>query len=249
MEELETKKRGPKLKKWLPWLVVAVLALAVIGLWQSARSARGRQTELESELKLQRETIAAMQEEQERKEEPAPVHKSEPVITSSLVSGQIGSLQQLVTAEYIYTNSGKYENQKQITVIGQNLNIPFTNSYFIVAYDGRIKVGVDLSKVTIDVNDVARTVTVTLPKSEIISHETFEDSLVVLDEISNVFNPISISDYNEFVNAQSDRMEKKAKEYGIFTRASDEAKSLVQSALTVLPGIGTGEGEYRLIVK
>lgn len=247
MTELETKRPRLRLKKWFPWAAAAVLLLAAILLAQSVLSSRGRQRELEAELQLQRETIEAMRAEADsrREKEDGLIHQAEPAITGSLVSDRLSALRELVTTEYIYTNSGKYENQNQITIIGQNINIPFTGKRFIVAYDGCIKAGVDLSRAQIEIDGDAHTVTITLPESEIISHVTFEDTLVVLDETNNVFNPISIENYSEFVSKQKDSMEAKAIERGLLTNADASARLIVQSFLSQIPGIDA----YRLTVQ
>lgn len=243
----ETKKSEPKLwqKKWFPWALAGVLLL-VVGLagWSSL-SARTRQKELEAELQLQRETIEALRAQAGQEEDEGLIHEALPVITDSLISEQLNALRELVTTEYLYTNSGKYENQNQITIIGKDINIPFTGKRFIVAYDGRIKAGIDIGKAQIDIDEAARAITIALPKSEIISHETFEDTLVVLDETNNVFNPISIENYNEFVSEQKDSMEKKAIERGLLTNADAEAKLMVQSFLSQIPGIDT----YKLTIQ
>ena len=243
----ETKKSEPKLwqKKWFPWALAGVLLL-VVGLagWSSL-SARTRQKELEAELQLQRETIEALRAQAGQEEDEGLIHEALPVITDSLISEQLNALRELVTTEYLYTNSGKYENQNQITIIGKDINIPFTGKRFIVAYDGRIKAGIDIGKTQIDIDEAARAITIALPKSEIISHETFEDTLVVLDETNNVFNPISIENYNEFVSEQKDSMEKKAIERGLLTNADAEAKLMVQSFLSQIPGIDT----YKLTIQ
>ena len=78
----------------------------------------------------------------------------------------------------------------------------------------------------------------------IVSHETFEDTLVVLDETNNVFNPISIENYTEFVAGQKTSMEQKAIDRGVLASASQEARTLVQSFLAQLPGMES----YRLTV-
>lgn len=243
----ETKKSEPKLwqKKWFPWALAGVLLL-VVGLagWSSL-SARTRQKELEAELQLQRETIEALRAQAGQEEDEGLIHEALPVITDSLISEQLNALRELVTTEYLYTNSGKYENQNQITIIGKDINIPFTGKRFIVAYDGRIKAGIDIGQTQIDIDEDARAITITLPKSEIVSHETFEDTLVVLDETNNVFNPISIENYNEFVSEQKDSMEKKAIERGLLTNADAEAKRMVQSFLSQIPGIDT----YQLTIQ
>lgn len=248
MTELDTKRSEAKLwqKKWFPWALAGVLFLAVGLLGWSSLSARSHQKDMETELQLQRETIEALRAQAGQEEEDEGlIHEALPVITNSFIREQLHSLRELVTTEYLYTNSGKYENQNQITIIGKDINIPFTGKRFIVAYDGRIQAGIDIGKAQIDIDEDARAITVTLPKSEIISHETFEDTLVVLDETKNVFNPISIENYNEFVSAQKDSMEEKAIERGLLTNADVEAKLIVQSFLSQIPGIDT----YKLTIQ
>lgn len=244
MSKTETK-RPLWTQKWFPWAMVVLLVLVAGVLGRLVLSAQSQRSQLEQELDLQRAAIEALRANAKRQEEDRLIQEAEPVVTSSTVSDQLSALQELVTTEYIYTNAGKYETQNRIHIIGQGINIPFTGKRFIVAYDGRIKVGVDLSKAKIDVNADARTVTVVLPDSEIVSHETFEDTLVVLDETNNVFNPISIENYTEFVSGQKAAMEQKAIDRGVLTNAGAEAKTIVRAFLSLLPGM---EG-YNLTVK
>ena len=233
-------------RRWFPWALAAALLLAAVLLTGQMLSARDRQRALEAELQLQRETIQALREKADQGgEKDGLVHEAQPAITGSLVSDRLAALQELVTTQYIYTNSGKYENQNQITIIGKDLNIPFTGKRFIVAYDGRIKVGVDMSRARVEVDEAARTITVVLPDSQIISHETFEDTLVVLDETNNVFNPISIENYSEFVSEQKTGMEQKAVERGVLANADAEARLIVRSFLSLMPGMDS----YELNVK
>ena len=240
-------KRSIWTRRWFPWVLVALLILSAVLLGRMLLSSQQQQSQLEEELELQRRALAALQEDQNKKkdEDEGLIQEAEPVITSSMVKDQLNSLQELATTEYIYTNAGKYENQNQIHIIGQGINIPFTNKRFIVAYDGRIKVGVDMSRAKIEVDEGARTVTVTLPESAILSHETFEDTLVVLDETNNVFNPISIENYADFVAGQKSAMEQKAIDRGVLTTADEEAQNIVRSFLSLLPGMES----YRLTVK
>ena len=227
-------------QKWFPWVIAALLAAAAGLLIWLALSQQQQKRDLESEMELLRETVTTLREEAAQKEEEERlIHEAVPVITNSLISEQLTALQELVTSEYFYTNSGKYTNQNQIKIIGKDINIPFTSKGFIVAYDGRITAGIDLSEVCIDVNETARTITVTLPKSEIKFHETIQDSLEVLDEKTNVFNPITIEDYNDFSEDQKAKMEEKAIERGILSNADAEAKRVIESFLSLIPGMDT----------
>ncbi len=130
-------------------------------------------------------------------------------ITSDLLSQQIQSISELATVEYNYTNMGKFENQA--TFYGWK--VPFTTKSFIISYDGKIKAGIDMSLV--EVNMRGKNIDITVPEAKILSHEMDEESIEVFDETKNIFNQISITDYNQFAIDQKDNMEIKAKEKGL----------------------------------
>lgn len=170
--------------------------------------------------------------------EPGIIIEPEPVITTSTVSEQLSAIQELVTAEYLYTNADRYENNSKIKIIKWEVSVPFSNKYFTIAYDGRIKAGMDLSKAEIDVDETSRTITIALPQSTITSHETFEDTLVVLNESDGLFNKITIENYNDFIKGQKAKMEDKAiNEKGLLTEADAKAKAAIGNILNLLPGI------------
>lgn len=165
----------------------------------------------------------------------------EPEITSDLIGQQLRAVQELVSVDYHYTNMGKFENK--IDFYGWA--VPFTGKSFIVSYDGIIKAGVDLSQAKADVNELTKTVTVTLPESQIISHEIPEDSIEIFDESDNIFNHITIEDYTGFTRDQKTEVEGKAIENGLLTAASERAREAVEALLTLMPGM---DG-YTLTVK
>lgn len=164
-----------------------------------------------------------------------------PVITSDLLGQQLRSVQELVSVEYRYTNMGKF--QDQIDFYGWD--VPFTTKSFIVSYDGVIKAGVDLSQAQVEVSEAARTVTITLPESQILSHEIFEDSIEVFDETNNIFNQITIEDYTGFTQDQKEVVTQKAIDNGLLTAADEKAQEAVEALLTLLPGMDA----YTLTVK
>ena len=56
----------------------------------------------------------------------------------------------------------------------------------------------------------------------------------VFDETRNIFNPITIEDYNGFQNDQKDAMEQKAVENGLLTQAKTNAQTVIRQFLTPL---------------
>ena len=157
--------------------------------------------------------------------------KAPAVITSDLLGEQLRSVQELTTVAYYYTNMGRFENQVDF----YGWKVPFTTKSFIISYDGVIKAGVDLTKVSIAVDEAAKTVSVTLPGSQILSHEIPEDSLEVFDESDNIFNRITIEDYAGFTKDQKALMEQRAIDNGLLTGADEKARDAVSAFLSLLP--------------
>ena len=194
-------------------------------------------------MELQNEMLAAM--ERELDDANSLIQAAQPVITSETVSQSVNSLRELVTREYLYTNAGKYENHNEVSISSITVGVPLTRKSFTVVYDGRIKAGIDLSKAQISVNDTLRSVTVTLPVSEITSHEIFEDTVLSVDERDALFNRNTIDDYNDFLIRQKAAMEEKVRAAGFLANADREAREIVRSVLSLLPGMDT----YRLTVQ
>lgn len=159
---------------------------------------------------------------------------SAPAITSSLLKEELQYVRDLVTVEYRYTNADKAEFPGH-TIFGQS--VPFTGKSFIVSYDGVIKYGVDLGAVEIRVNDVARTVTVTVPPSKLVSHEMPEASFKALDEKNGLFNRIHIDDVTEFRRTQKAAMEAKAVQLGLPRQAQERSGAAIEALLNTVPGM------------
>ena len=214
-----------------PLIVLLVLCVAALG------------AALHSAYQRQQEMLAAM--ERELDDANSLIRAAQPVITSETVSQSVNSLRELVTREYLYTNAGKYENHNEVSISSITVGVPLTKKSFTVVYDGRIKAGIDLSKAQISVNDTLRSVTVTLPASEITSHEIFEDTVLSVDERDALFNRNTIDDYNDFLIRQKAAMEEKVRATGFLANADREAREIVRSVLSLLPGMDT----YRLTVQ
>ena len=157
--------------------------------------------------------------------------ESVPQITADLIGQQLSDVQDLATVEYRYTNMGRFENQVDF----YGWKVPLTRKSFIVSYDGVIKAGVDLSKLTVRID--GDTITVKLPQAAILSHEIPEDSIEIFDETHNIFNPIEISDYTGFTRAQKAEVEARAVESGLLTQAAEKARSAVEHLLGLMPGM------------
>lgn len=151
-----------------------------------------------------------------------------PVLSSITVENQLQQISQLATIRYSYTNMGQFENSNEF----YGIKLPFTTKRFIVAYDGTITAGVDLSQAKVTITD--QKVTIALPAPQILSHEVDPNSLEVFDETTSIFNPITIEDYTGFQADQQGVMEDKAIQGGLLTQAKDQAETAIGGLITPL---------------
>lgn len=149
----------------------------------------------------------------------------EPTITSELINNRLEDAKELTTLKYHYTNMGQFQNQSDF----YGWKVPFTTKSFIVSYDGLINAGVDLQEATVNVTD--KKIQITIPHAKILSHEIYEDSLQVFLEKDSIFNPIKISDYNDFSMDQKKVVEEKAIEKGLLTEADKKSQEAIKDIL------------------
>ncbi|MCM1132367.1 MAG: DUF4230 domain-containing protein [Ruminococcus flavefaciens] len=162
------------------------------------------------------------------------------VVSIDEVMSQINAIDELATVEYLYTDSGKFEDKKQFESGWlDGVDIPLTQKSFIVRWDGRIKAGISIGDVVCDIDETAKTITVTMPEAEILSHEVFEDSFETLDQTNNIFNPVAVDDVNKFIGESKGFMEKKAVENGLIESADKNAQALIENSLESIELIRT----------
>ena len=100
-----------------------------------------------------------------------------------------------------------------------------------------IKAGIDLKEVTFAVNESDRAITVTLPKSRILDNNIPQETINVLEVKDGLFNPVTFTDYNQFISEEKKVMETRAIDLGVLTDADKEAKAIVEGFLKAIPGM------------
>ena len=153
--------------------------------------------------------------------------KNENKIDDGLVQNRIESAKELTTLKYSYTNMGQFENSSKI----YGYDLPFTQKKFIVSYDGMISYGVDLEKMDVKVS--GKNINIKLPKSKVLSHEIYEDSLKIFDQKTSIFNPIKLEDYNDFSKKQKKSIEKSAEEKGILKEADKKCEKAIKDIINI----------------
>ena len=150
-----------------------------------------------------------------------------PTISSDLINNRLEDAKELTTLKYHYTNMGQFQNQSDF----YGWKVPFTTKSFIVSYDGLINAGVDLQEATVNVT--GKKIQITIPHAKILSHEIYEDSLQVFLEKDSIFNPIKISDYNDFSLDQKKVVEEKAIDKGLLTEADKKSEEAIKDILRI----------------
>ncbi len=145
---------------------------------------------------------------------------------SSTVMSRISHIQELALVKHNYTGVIGFKDYKRIL----NINIPLTDKYFLLKYNGYLKAGVDFSRVKINVLGDS-TVHVSIPKPDILDTVIDESSVQIYNESENAFNPIKISDYNEALVREKNVMIRDAVNQGILTDATEQAKMVLTTML------------------
>lgn len=164
---------------------------------------------------------------------PTVVDPINPEIFLKTLDSEIKEIGELATIEYIYTNAGKYDSPKQL--FGKD--IPFTTKSFVAKWDGTIKAGVDVEKVSTVVDYFGKKILVYLPEAEILSHEIDESSFETFDEKDGLFNRITVDDTKDFDEATKNEMEQRAIEIGLLEKATENAKIIIENFVFSNPGV------------
>ncbi|MBR1743713.1 MAG: DUF4230 domain-containing protein [Lachnospiraceae bacterium] len=124
---------------------------------------------------------------------------------------------------------------------------------FWIEYTGEVEIGIDMSKVTMDVNAKKARVTVSMPKAKLISIKADENTL---NEDSYVFSKDAFFNKNEITARDQQKAMKKAQESmkkkvegdeALFLQAEGNAKKLIENYIEQM---GKVSGvEYKVVWK
>lgn len=145
---------------------------------------------------------------------------------SSSVMNRVTYMQELALVQHNYTGVISYKDYLKLF----NLNMPLTDKYFLLKYNGYIKAGVDFSRINVNVLSPTD-VHVSIPKPKILDTVIDEHSIEVFNQSENAFNPIKIEDYKEALSREKGVMVSDAIEQGIYEQATRQAKLALTSLL------------------
>ena len=85
---------------------------------------------------------------------------------------------QLVTQTGYFTNIQKIQDAREVW----GITIPFTENQYIFTYDGSVDASIDFSAIDVEINDISKTITVTLPNEELLM---FMSTMIVWKSTTN----------------------------------------------------------------
>lgn len=136
----------------------------------------------------------------------------------------------LVSMKYTYTDVGIYENSKKAF----GIKIPLTTDKVIFTYSGIVSAGIDLSDVTFDINNLTKTINITLPSPKFMFHEMNESSFKFYDAKNSIFTETKLEDYTALMTElKSQKEEQLSNDKEFFPSVSENAQNVIIDLLKV----------------
>lgn len=148
---------------------------------------------------------------------------------SETIGEQVLEASELTTLNCEYTDEGKYTGDAK-KVLG--FNLPFTSKEMIIRYSGNVKMGPDLeNEMEVAMNEAGDKVTVSIPHSQILSHEVNEDSLKIIYIKNGVFNSVTPENTNQLRKDMKAKKTKEIKKGDYLEQADDRAVEQITTFL------------------
>ena len=211
----------PKTKKEKIYIIcIIVVVVAILIVLIAALANRGDdKTELPLHTSAPIPTPVVVTKEVERMVEV------EKTITSDILEDGLNDMGVLLTEEYYFTEVVNFSSVKKL--LKTEIVLKFTETSFLVSYDGVITAGIDFGKIAVQKDDDRKVIKISLPASEIQSVSLDLDSFQVYSEKSGIGNPPTASDFNSSLVELENKAKDKALERGLLERADANARSLI----------------------
>lgn len=206
-------------------IAITVIGIGALGIYVHKTTAAQKDQEYANIIKELEDRIAALINH------PVVIEPVTPEVDLAIIDSKLQAIGELATMEYLYTDANRFTDAKKF------LGINISTKSFVVKWDGIIKAGIDIDKISYTLDKDNHIITVYLPAPRILSHEILEETVVTLDEKSGLFNPIKVEDVNTLYSVSKVAMEKRAKENGLMVKSRENAELLISSLLFSVPGI------------
>ena len=156
---------------------------------------------------------------------------------SATLEHSIREMGELATLEYTYETVGVFEDQSTMAVLGREINIPGTARSFIVMFEGRMRFGIDMEDISVDItqsNEVYYYVRVSLPNPQIQTHELLPGTIQLLDSSTGLFSSLDLEDYTEFIYERMKQVENRASTLNLQSQAGESARRIIYAFLRAM---------------
>lgn len=234
--------------------VVVVLLVIIIGLWIKGQIDLKNQreeiiAEQEAKAKLEKRVEEVLAEQgktldeksalaQELEEIMDTIAQEHVVLDSATIEAEMKDIGELATAEYNYTNVGTLDSDSKF--FNTNFKIPGTTKTIVATMEGKIKAGIQTADIKVKVDEGNRTIIVSIPEAQILSHELDESSLEVFDESTGIFSKVTMKDSSEVRETIRSKSEEAALKSGLLDQAKSNAKIWIEQML--LSGVANNAG-------
>ncbi len=147
---------------------------------------------------------------------------------AAIIEKNLTDIAELATLQCDYTEQSTFKGEPK-TIFGKN--IPFTSKAMQIRYSGTVKFGPDMSAAEMDLNEEAKTLTVKIPHSTILSHEIDEDSLEVVYIDNGLFNSVTPEDTNKLRKEAKAEKEKSLADTDFYQQADTKAQEQITKFL------------------
>jgi hypothetical protein len=158
---------------------------------------------------------------------PVKLIEVEKTITTEMISEKLRNVGLLITQEYAFTEVVSFSSVKTLF----HLDLPFTESSFVASYDGVVTAGIDFSEIRVEKDDEQKSIRVYLPHPEILNVDVDPRSFQLYSEKDGLWNPISITDFNDSLIGLEDTAREKAIDKGVLVNAGSNARLLVTNLI------------------
>ena len=153
------------------------------------------------------------------------------------VTEKISSIAETSVIEYDYTNAAKLKDTEKVF---KKLKIPFTSKKIVMMYDGKMKLGADVSQIKVAINKDSdnniKDIEVTLPPVQINSNDVDRDTITFPVEKATILNKLSSEDYDDLETKAKKEIAKKVKKSSVMDNANVELQKSVRGFLEGLYG-------------
>ena len=161
------------------------------------------------------------------------------VRVNEVLEESLNEIGELYTMEYTYTMQSTTTDPLRIF----GIEMPVGEKRLSYLYSGSLRVGVDLTKAK--VREKNNVITVTFP--ELIAHNTYDENSVEFYDVKQYsFNKTALENYQASRIANEDDIRAKAEEHGIYEKAKENLKTILQNQLNSILEMTDAEKTYTI---